>query len=69
MREKKVTKMSNNFWSFIVVIGLIGWVVSSVVFILKAFPERGRIEIKLAASWATLSVVSFSIWIVGMLNA
>lgn len=61
--------MSDIIWSIILIVGLFGWVASTLVFIFKAFPELGRFEVQQARKWGLVVVVSFVVWIVGLLNA
>lgn len=39
------------------------------VFLFKAFPGRGLFEVKAARTWGLVVLFSYSLWIVGMLNA
>lgn len=61
--------MSDIIWSIILIVGLFGWVASTLVFIFKAFPELGRFEVQQARKWGLVVAVSFIVWIVGLLNA
>ena len=61
--------MSNEIWSFITLAGLFGWISATIVFLFKAFPGRGVFVVKPARTWGLVVVVSYAIWIVGMLNA
>lgn len=61
--------MSDVFWSVVVVVGLIGWVASTLAFIFKSFPEVGRFDIQPARKWGVVVAVTFAVWIVGLLNA
>jgi hypothetical protein len=53
----------------IIIVSLILWIASTLGFIFKAFPARGQFEAHLALKWGVAVVVSFTIWIVGLLNA
>jgi len=61
--------MANDFWSIVAIMGLLGWVASTIVFVFRAFPERNRFEAGAARVWGAAVVASFSIWIAGLLNA
>lgn len=61
--------MSNDLWSVILILGLSGWLFSSIMLMLKAFPQRGVFIASGAKRWGAAGVVSFFIWVVGMLNA
>jgi hypothetical protein len=56
-------------WSIITLLGLSGWVSSAIVFLFRAFPGRGLFEAREARVWGTAVLVSYGIWIAGMLNA
>lgn len=61
--------MSEDSWSIILIIGVSSWIVSSVMFMLKAFPERNIFDGRAAMRWGIAFTVSFSVWIIGLLNA
>ena len=61
--------MSNEIWSIVTIIGLSGWITSMLVFLFKAFPGRDLFEVKQARKWGLMVLVSYGIWIAGMLNA
>ena len=61
--------MSNGIWSIITLVGLFGWISSMLVFLFKAFPERNLFETRPARTWGLVVLISYGIWIVGMLNA
>ncbi|MFA7060288.1 MAG: hypothetical protein WC156_05660 [Pedobacter sp.] len=61
--------MSDNIWSLVLLTGMLGWITSSLVFIFKVFPGRGQFEARPALKWGCVFVVSFTVWIVGLLNA
>lgn len=48
---------------------MLAWMTSTLVFIFKAFPSRGQFEARPALKWGLVLVVSFTVWIVGLLNA
>jgi len=59
----------NEFWSVVVVVGVLGWVGAALVFIFKAFPGRGQFLVRPALIWGGVLVASYMVWIVGMLHA
>lgn len=61
--------MSNDIWSVILIIGLFGWIFSSIMLMLKAFPQKDVFIATSGIRWGGAGVVSFLIWVVGMLNA
>jgi len=56
-------------WSIITLLGLSGWVSSAIVFLFRAFPGRGLFEAREARVWGAVVLVTYGIWIAGMLNA
>ncbi len=61
--------MSHDFWSILLLTGLIGWLVTCIVLMLRAFPERGVCNVPSAIRWGGAALFSFAVWIVGLLNA
>ena len=61
--------MMNDVWAVVMEIGLAGWLLSALIFIFKAFPGRGQFLARPALTWGTVLVVSYVVWIVGMLHA
>jgi hypothetical protein len=54
------------FWSFIVVIGFLGWIGFTFCFIFKAFEKDERFNKKKGIIWGSLSLGSFIIWLLGL---
>lgn len=61
--------MSDDFWSLILIFGLFGWIVSSIIFMFRAFPEKDVFSPVAGVRWGSAMIVSFAVWVVGMLNA
>jgi hypothetical protein len=61
--------MSDELWSIITLIGLSGWVFSAIVFLFRVFPGRGLFVVREARVWGAAVLVSYGIWIAGMINA
>jgi hypothetical protein len=61
--------MSHDFWSIILLIGLAGWIASSMMLAFKAFPQRGVFDAASGMRWGMAVLISFFVWVVGMLNA
>ncbi|MEI6208655.1 MAG: hypothetical protein WCP20_17910 [Desulfuromonadales bacterium] len=61
--------MSHDIWSIILIIGLAGWITSSMALAYKAFPEKGVFDAASGIRWGGAALVSFCIWIIGMLKA
>lgn len=59
----------HDIWSVILIVGLIGWLCSSIMLMLKAFPQRDVFLASTGIRWGSAAVVSFFIWIAGLLNA
>ncbi|MBW4055098.1 MAG: hypothetical protein HIU83_06810 [Proteobacteria bacterium] len=58
-----------DIWSVILIIGLIGWIFSSIMLMLKAFPQKNIFVVSSGIKWGAAVVISFFIWVIGMLNA
>ncbi len=61
--------MSSDVWSIILLLGLIGWITSSIFLMLKAFPEKGVFISASGIRWGGSTALFFAVWIIGMLNA
>jgi hypothetical protein len=61
--------MLHELWSVILIAGLIGWICSTLMMMLKAFPEKDVFVASAGIRWGTAGVISFVIWIIGLLNA
>ena len=61
--------MVHDIWSIISLAGLAGWIVCTLFLIFRAFPERGQFLVHPAMKWGGGLIVSYTIWIIGMLNA
>ncbi len=58
------------FWSIVLVIGFLGWVAGTLIFIWRAFREGGtQIIAKRGFLWGSLVVLSYALWIIGMMKA
>lgn len=68
-RQKPTTP--STLWSIIVEIGFLGWIGSVIGFIM--FACKGDRKVRLLASkglaWASLALIFFALWIVGMMKA
>ncbi|MDD2854503.1 MAG: hypothetical protein PHU01_03130 [Desulfuromonadaceae bacterium] len=61
--------MLSDIWGVLLITGLIGWLFSSIMLMLKAFPQKDLFLPSVAAKWGAAAAVSYFIWIAGMLNA
>jgi len=61
--------MTHEIWSVLLLAGLYGWIGSTLTFIFKAFPGRGRFESRPSRFWGACLLVCFGVWIAGLLNA
>ena len=61
--------MWRDIWSVILITGLIGWVFSSIMLMLKAFPQRNVFVVSSGIRWGSSTLIMFFIWIIGLLNA
>lgn len=61
--------MLHEGWAVVCQAGLWGWIISTIVFIVKAFPRRNVMNVKAAVIWGVGSAALFMIWILGMVMA
>jgi|GEM_PF-714812 len=61
--------MLRDIWSVILITGLIGWLFSSIMLMLRAFPQKDVFVVSTGIRWGLAAVISLFIWVVGMLNA
>ena len=61
--------MENEAWGIICVIGVWGWILSVVGFIVKVFPAGERFNSRSAMIWGGSFIIFYALWVVGMLNA
>jgi hypothetical protein len=61
--------MMRDLWSVILILGLAGWLFSSIMLMLKAFPGKNVFVASSGIRWGSAGVISFFIWVIGMLNA
>jgi hypothetical protein len=61
--------MSNDFWSIFLLLGLAGWITSSIMLMFRVFPEKDVFNASSGMRWGGCVIVSFVVWVVGMLNA
>lgn len=57
------------FWSVVVEVGFFGWVGATIGFILQVFQGEKGFDGRRALRWGTLFLISYFLWIVGMLKA
>ena len=58
----------NTAWSIIAQAGFWSWMGTTVGFILTAFPCRGTFRNASALRWGIPMLVSYVVWVAGMLN-
>jgi hypothetical protein len=61
--------MLHDFWSIVLILGVVGWLFSSIMLMLRAFPSRDVFVVSSGIRWGAATVVSYFIWVIGMLNA
>jgi len=50
-------------------VGMAGWLFTTLIFIFKAFPGNGEFAVRPALIWGAVLLVFYIAWITGMLNA
>ncbi len=58
----------NEGWAVVCVIGVWGWILAGVGFILSAFPRRDSFNGRSAAVWGGSFLFFYAMWIAGMIN-
>ncbi len=61
--------MQHECWSLVLLAGLWGWIISTLVLIFRSFTEHGAFSPRPALKWGVCVVLFFSIWVMGLLNA
>lgn len=61
--------MSDDIWSIILLFGIVSWIVTTIAFMMFSFPRKDEFDVKSGLRWGGASLVSFLIWIMGLLNA
>lgn len=61
--------MSHDIWSIVLLMGLTGWITSSIFLMFRAFPEKDVYNSVAGVRWGGATVISFVVWIIGLLNA
>ncbi len=58
----------NEGWAVVCVIGVWGWILSGIGFILRAFPTKDSFDRRSAALWGGVFIFFYALWIAGMIN-
>jgi hypothetical protein len=58
-----------DLWAVILIAGLIGWLFSSIMLMVRAFPKKDVFVVSSGIRWGVAAVFSFFIWVIGLLNA
>jgi hypothetical protein len=61
--------MGNETWGIITVVGVWGWILSVVGFIVRSFQGGGRFNCRSAMIWGGCFIFFYALWVVGMLRA
>jgi hypothetical protein len=61
--------MRNEWWGVITVVGVWGWILAGIGFILKAFPVKDRFDKRGALMWGITFLFFYAMWVLGMMNA
>ncbi len=59
----------NTLWSVVSQIGFWGWLATTAGFILTVFPQRGVFRGGAALRWGMPMLLSYVVWVVGMLQS
>ncbi len=58
----------NEGWAVVCVIGVWGWVLTGVGFILKSFTAKDKFSGSAAALWGGGFLLFYALWVAGMIN-
>lgn len=61
--------MSDDIWSIVLLSGVVSWIVSTIAFMFFSFPRKDEFDAKSGMRWGGASLISFFVWIIGMINA
>ena len=61
--------MESEVWGIISIVGVWGWILSVVGFIVKSFPGGNRFNGRAAMIWGGSFLFFYALWVVGMINA
>jgi hypothetical protein len=61
--------MESEAWGIICSVGVWGWILSVVGFIVRVFPPGGRFNRMAAMIWGGCFLFFYALWVVGMMNA
>ena len=69
--QNQKSEPPNVFWSIILEVGLLGWVGSVIGFILFPLKQREKTKKWIFSTfiWSGLAIISFILWIIGMMRA
>ena len=57
------------FWSLILEIGFIGWIMCTIIFIFRVFVGEKGFHNKKALFWGSFIILFYAMWIIGMMKA
>jgi hypothetical protein len=61
--------MIRESWAVLCIIGVWGWILTGVGFILRVFPTRDAFNSKSAMLWGCCFIAFYFLWVVGMINS
>ena len=61
--------MENELWSVVLIVGVTGWLFSTIMLIFRAFPQKDVFVVSSGIRWGSASLISFFVWIIGLLKA
>lgn len=59
----------NPFWSMVLLLGVIGWISTAIIFIFQAWDHEDNFNPRRALIWGVTFVVFYGVWILGLVNA
>lgn len=69
--QKRLVPPPNIFWSVMVEVGLLGWLATMVILVIRLFKrdQGSRVKVASCMGWGVLSLCFFALWVIGLLKA
>jgi hypothetical protein len=61
--------MNNVYWAVMGEVAFLMWIFTVIGFLLHSFPSVGTIKRRTALYWGSGAIISYGIWITGMIKA
>ena len=61
--------MNNEYWAVLGEVAFLVWIFAVTGFLLQSFPSVGVIKSRTALYWGSGAIISYGVWIAGMIKA